>query len=576
MKKIIITLAIIFPLLAFAQGGWTKVINSANPVTNFTVIGVYNGAAWVDINNDGNIDLYAMPHYVFLNNGGGSFTKLTGLNINPTPLQYPGGCSWADINNDGFIDFITAQNPSEIYLNNGNNTFQNITSQIPTLSGYAAWGCVLADVNNDNKLDLLYAQAHGFHGSATPYPCKLFMQDVATFSFTPKQGYAFTDSLRPYTVPYFHDYDMDGDMDLFIATGPGGSPGPDYCYKNMKKETGNDTLYRMTTESWTMQLQDGQCYNAIDFDNDGDFDMCLTNYSGASSRFYKNNNGIYVADSTAFVGIGNKLSNTWGDFDNDGDLDVIIASDNSTPKHYVNNGNGTFTELNPDFVYAAPNSCIISCDYDNDGDLDIFIHGNNNGRALYRNDSLAGNRNWVNYTLKGTVSNTSAIGTIIKIKATIYGASVWQVRQITAQNSFQGQNDLRVHFGLGDAAQIDSVLINWPSGIQEYYINKPVKQFETLVEGNGNLTGINNLTNKETGNMSVYPNPAKNSLTIKLEGITFSAANVVLLDMIGKEVLSAVMTKNKMQLSLKNLTTGTYILRLQTPAKTYIKKILVE
>lgn len=355
----------------------------------------------------------------------------------------------------------------------------------------------------------------------------------------------------------------------------GGSPGPDYHYKNMKKETGLDTLQLMTTEPWAMQLQDGQCYYAIDYDNDGDFDMCLTNYSGASSRFYQNNNGVYVFDSTAFVGIGNKLSNTWGDFDNDGDLDVIISSDNAAPKHYINNNDGTFTLLSPGFIYSAPNSCVISCDYDNDGDLDVFIHGNNNGRALYRNDSLAGNNNWASYTLKGVVSNASAIGTIIKLKATINGHSVWQLRQVTAQNSFQGQNDLRVHFGLGNAIVIDSVIVNWPSGMQNYYTNLPVKVFETLEEGNNTpITGIKTLSNKET--LQVYPNPTKDSINLILSGNNTKTAKAILYDLNGKEILHTEIKGNKVTIPLGQIEKGVYLIKVQTEKEVISKKILVE
>ncbi|MEO8760051.1 MAG: FG-GAP-like repeat-containing protein [Bacteroidia bacterium] len=505
MKKLILFIGII-PFVMKGQGGWTKITSTLNPVTTFTAPGIYKGAAWVDINNDGNTDLFAMPNFMFLNTGGGNFTQLSNLNINPVPTQNPGGCSWADINNDGNIDFITAQNPSEIYLNNGNNTFQNFSANIPALSGYAAWGCALADVNNDNRLDLLYAQAYGFHGSATPTPCNFFIQDVASFSFSQKKGYAFTDSLKPYTVPYFHDYDMDGDMDLFIATGPGGSPGPDYCYRNMKKETGLDTLYKMTVEPWSTQLQDGQCYNAIDFDNDGDLDLCLTNYSGASSRFYINSNGIYTGITMPFTNTASHLSNAWGDFDNDGDLDVIMAFDNSISKYYRNNGNGSFTQLTSTFAAPTLNSCIISCDYDNDGDLDVFVDGNDNAKAIYKNDTVAGSRKWINYTFKGTVSNRSAIGAIIKVKAIINGMPVWQIRTITAQNSFQGQNDLRQHVGLGDASQVDSVLIYWPSGLKEFYINKPINQFETFIEGNGTPLSIKQTINNVS--FKIYPNPS--------------------------------------------------------------------
>lgn len=572
MKTTILTpMLLIFPIIIFAQGGWTK-ITANNPIISFMADGTYKGAAWVDINNDNNIDLFAMPNFVFLNNGGGSFTQLSNLNINPTPLQLPGGCSWGDINNDGFIDFITAQNPSELYMNNGNNTFQNNTALVPGMDGYAAWGAALADINNDNKLDLLYAQANGFHGSATPYPCKLFTQNAGSFGFTPVTGYEFTSDLKPYTVPYFDDYDLDGDMDLFIATGPGGTAGPDYCYKNMKKETGTDSFTRMTTEPWAATLQDGQCYNFIDYDNDGDLDVCLTNYGGAPGRFYKNNgDGTYTALSTPFTGTLPRLANCWGDYDNDGDLDVILAIETGTTGYYRNNGNGTFTKIAASINAPAGNSCIVNCDYDNDGDLDVFVDGTNAARSLWRNDAVAGTNNWVNYRLKGIVSNTSAIGAIVKLKATINGNSVWQLRQVTAQNSFQGQNDLRVHFGLNDATVIDSLEIYWPSGIKEFYLNKSSNQFEDIIEGNGTPLSLNDTS---LNTIKIYPNPANEYVMIRLDKNEVGA-KLKIADSYGKIVYAAMLHDKESKVSVKQLANGTYFFILENDEKHLIKKIII-
>lgn len=566
-------IGIYFPVMLTAQNGWKKISDASNPVTTYKSPGTYKGSAWVDINNDGNIDLFAMPHFLFLNKGDGGFTKLTGLNINGIPGQEPGGCSWADINNDGFIDFITAQNPTEIYLNNGDNTFQNISDTIPELSGYASWGCALADINGDNKLDLFYAHARGFHPGASQQPCKMFFQDADNFGFKLKTGYYATDFLRPYTVPYFHDYDLDGDMDLFIASGPGGSAGPDYSYRNMKKETGIDTLYAMTSEPWTVQNQDGQCYNFVDYDNDGDLDMFLTNYGGAADRFYKNEgNNTYTSLITPFTNTTPNLANSWGDFDNDGDQDILIASDVTSSKYCKNNGDGTFTQTN--FASPIGSNCVISCDYDNDGDLDVFISGADAARALYKNDTVAGTRNWVNFNLKGVVSNTSAIGAIIKIKAVIKGQPVWQMRTVTAQNSFQGQNDLRQHFGLNDAAIVDSLVILWPSGMREVYTNMAVNQFRTIIEGDG--TNLALKESKDEMFFKVYPNPSTGSITISVfdEKNYDRNTSVKIFDINGREIYKTRMLDSIQQINL-NEGSGTYIIAINIRNKVYFSKVVL-
>lgn len=65
--------------LLFAQGGFTKIIDAANPVTTFTTAGIYKGAAWVDFDNDHDIDLYAAPNRLFRNDGNGVFIQLIDL-----------------------------------------------------------------------------------------------------------------------------------------------------------------------------------------------------------------------------------------------------------------------------------------------------------------------------------------------------------------------------------------------------------------------------------------------------------------------------------------------------------------
>src|SRR3954463_7142689 len=113
MKKnhLLLLAFVILNYSVFAQGGFTKIVDPLNPVTTFTTPGYYKGAAWIDFDNDNDLDLFASPNFLFRNDGNGIFTQL----VSPfgfTAMQNPGGSSWADLNGDGFIDCIIAQYPS--------------------------------------------------------------------------------------------------------------------------------------------------------------------------------------------------------------------------------------------------------------------------------------------------------------------------------------------------------------------------------------------------------------------------------------------------------------------------------
>ncbi|MDB4303894.1 ASPIC/UnbV domain-containing protein, partial [Desulfosarcina sp.] len=123
-------------------------------------------------------------------------------------------------------------------------------------------------------------------------------------------------------------------------------------------------------------------------------------------------------------------------------------------------------------------------DHDNDGDLDMFLtrySWSNDGHTnIFENE---GNDNsWIILTCEGTVSNRSAIGTRISAKCFVNGKHITQTREITPINGHISYANLRAHFGLGDADVIDTVVICWPSGYVDEYLNVAANHFYRAIE----------------------------------------------------------------------------------------------
>ncbi|MDH4035464.1 MAG: ASPIC/UnbV domain-containing protein, partial [candidate division Zixibacteria bacterium] len=108
--------------------------------------------------------------------------------------------------------------------------------------------------------------------------------------------------------------------------------------------------------------------------------------------------------------------------------------------------------------------------------------GESENNNLYRNEVGSAN-SWINVNCVGVVSNNSAVGARLSVKATIDGAPVWQTHEISSQNGYCTQNSLNAEFGLGDAVLIDSLVIAWPSGIEDIYTDLDVNQFVNAIEG---------------------------------------------------------------------------------------------
>jgi hypothetical protein len=486
----------LLPTDAAAQN-FVAVTDSTNPIIAVTAAGSYTGAAWVDVDDDGLLDFFVVRRRpIFRNLGNGNFEIMSGA-LNGQGAQL--GTTWSDYDNDGDIDCfmsgsVTATQGSLLYRNDGGFSFTKITTgDIGNSLDNAGWGCAWADIDNDSYTDLVIAAANGFGG--VNHVNRLFYNN-ADGTFSSIDTTVVTDSLDAHTIPTWSDYDQDGDVDLFIGSGEISQLDPDNLFRNMTTEIGGGGwgFERITTAPIATDLVDGQVWNWIDIDNDGDLDGFLTNYNFAkTSNLYRNDGGTYVGMTESEVGTivsetGAALANVWGDFDNDGDLDCFVTNDGAGKNDYFSNdGDGTFTQDLASAVVQenGPHYGTTIADYDNDGDLDLYVHGTTATKRLYRND-LANGFAWLNVKLVGGgagASNISAIGAKVRALATIDGSPIWQLREVSAQNSFNSMNMLNVHFGLKNATVVDSLVIEWPAGGVETYTDVPVNLFLRLTEG---------------------------------------------------------------------------------------------
>lgn len=263
-------------------------------------------------------------------------------------LYMGGGIAVGDINNDGYTDIFFTGNmvPNKLYLNQGNLTFKDITAEAK-VSGGKQWftGVTMADVNGDGYLDIYCAVA----GKSEPKNNLLYINNGDS-TFTEKGTEYGVDDKGNSVQGTFFDYDLDGDLDLYVANYPPtrfSAPNDYYLFKmNTVKDVESDKLYR----------------------NEGDRFIDVTDVSGVRS-------------------FGLTLSATVGDLNEDGWPDIYVSNDFSTPDYmYLNNQDGTFKEV---LKTATKQTSFYGmgvdiADYNNDGLLDILqvdMDAKNNRRA---------------------------------------------------------------------------------------------------------------------------------------------------------------------------------------------------
>lgn len=245
-------------------------------------------------------------------------------------------------------------------------------------------GVAFADVNNDGAMDLYVSNKGGAN--------KLFLNkgDGSYADVTAKAG-AGLDYPGFAMGSVFGDYDNDGDMDLYLATGGRYEIEANRLFSN----NGDGTFVDVTAKAGVGLKEFTYAASFVDYDNDGFLDIYCANYGvGAKNVLYRNNGDGTFADATDMAGVGDRSwswMGVWADVNNDNFPDLYVVNGRypagEPNKLYLNNGNGTFTETSKVAGVADPNWGLGAtfADIDNNGTLDLFVSNYVGPNNLYLN-----------------------------------------------------------------------------------------------------------------------------------------------------------------------------------------------
>ena len=476
---------------------------------------ICGGAAFFDYDNDGDLDLYLVgglkSDRLYRNRGDGKFDDVSeeaGLGFTDGIVTV--GVVTGDIDNDGYREIFVTTGEDERNLllkNDGQGTFTDIAESAGITQAVWSAGATFGDYNLDGLLDLYVGNYARYH--ALPYDQNLdggienvLYKNNGDNTFE-EVGVAtgVNDPDGATLGVMFTDFDGDQDPDLYVANDFGYFYAPNTFLRNEYPEdvfTDIGNAAAVDTAINAMGLAVG------DYDEDGDLDYYVTNIKG-NSLF--ENLGDGFAEVATFKAVNIHFSTSWGtafvDYDNDTYLDLIVANGRVMPSYnlhdpdhvqrlmkphanvlFHNNGSGSFADVSVREGFADTTRCrgLAYADYDNDGDLDFAVvaltpNEKEVRSLLYRNQKGAA-KNWLKVSLQGTASNRDGIGSRVRVVAD--GRS-W-IREIDGGTSYVSQHSSIAHFGLGDIAAVDSVIVMWPGGNREAFADIEANQTLHIVE----------------------------------------------------------------------------------------------
>ena len=509
------------------------------------------GVCLLDYDNDGWLDIYlvngstydalegkaAPPHAaLFHNHHDGTFTDVT-EKAGVANDRWGYGCAVGDYDNDGWPDlFVSNFGKNRLYHNNRDGTFTDMGEKAGVALGTWSTGATFGDYDGDGRLDLFvagYAQidlsnppvsgskAVGYtfcQYRAVPVLCgPRGLKGEHDHLFHNNGDGTFTDVSKKLGVDdpngyyglgaLFADVNGDGKPDLLVAN----DSTPNYLYMNKGDGTFEDVSY---SSGYALNESGREVSNmgiaAGDYQNNGNLSIVNTTFADDYNVLFQNDGTGSFTDMSYQAGIAEasmpfvSFADGFLDYDNDGWKDLFIVNGHVYPQvdqHpdwgmsyaqrpllFRNQGNGKF-----DLVPAVEGTGLAVVgvgrgaafgDIFNDGKIDVIINNMDGVPALLRNVN-PDHHQWVELRLiGGPKSPRDAVGATVYLTAN----GMRQRGDVLSGGSYLSSNDMRVHFGLGDATDAGTAEIHWPSGAKEIVKLPAVGRIYDITEGRG-ITG---------------------------------------------------------------------------------------
>ena len=523
--------------VARSAGLVQEVTYGSSETSTYIIETTGTGAAIFDFDRDGDNDVFIVNgttmqlqeadagplSSLYVNDGSGKFRIApdeTGL----VARGWGQAACVGDIDNDGWDDLLVTYFGSNVLYRNREGRFQNGSGGLGQQGGHRRWGsgCAFLDFDSDGLLDLFVANYVDFDPENTPKPgedgaCKWKgipvmcgprgLPRASNALYRNQGGGKFKDVsadagiLKPggrYGLGVVAaDFDNDGDTDVYVAC----DMTPSLLYSN----NGDGTFSEIGEEVGVAYNADGQFQAGMgvavaDYDGNGLLDIAKTNFSGDLPSLYNNEDGQFYEDVAFDAGLGTRQLLGWGalflDADEDGWPDLLLANGHVYPEVdaapigetyeqptilYRNLGDGTFEDITatagPALQVSRPARGMASGDLDGDGHPEVLVVNLNQPPALLKNTNPASNA--ISVALHGTKSNRNAIGA--RVQVAVGGRR--SVQAIVGGGSYYSHSEFALHFGLGDATEVETLEITWPNGHQQHWSALPANQKYRFKEG---------------------------------------------------------------------------------------------